>query len=200
VSPKGEGFNPSIQTIKSIFGGKKTLEVEGVVTEPSPDSNPRNNPRRRNPAPNTGHAEGVISTSEHIARVSEGNRPEAYIPLDKPNRAKMLLKQAQSFIGGVSSGTGDNALNSIATNVQSMVQMLSQFSSMLGALNQGLNQAEARGTVGATIQNVYNQQTFDMQSHFTIHETSGRPQAVADAVDRTQVTRIRNLQGVLNTV
>ena len=51
------------------------------------------------PMPAGGHAEGVISTSEHDARISEGDQPEAVIPLSKPSRAKQLLKRAASFIG-----------------------------------------------------------------------------------------------------
>jgi hypothetical protein len=37
-----------------------------------------------------GHATGTISTREHMAMISEGNRPEVVIPLSDPNRARQL--------------------------------------------------------------------------------------------------------------
>lgn len=48
-----------------------------------------------------------------------------------------------------------------------------------------------------TNQTVSNQYYIDMTSKYTIHDTSGKPESTARAVDRTVQKRIRNLQGVL---
>jgi len=71
--------------IRSIFGGRKTLNVDANlnVSEPS-----------------AGHAEGGIFDKEHVARFAEGNRAEAVVPLTKPSRAREVLAGIASYLGG----------------------------------------------------------------------------------------------------
>lgn len=49
-----------------------------------------------------GHADGVISTRQHIAMISEGNRAEAVIPLTDPARARELAARSglTQLLGG----------------------------------------------------------------------------------------------------
>jgi hypothetical protein len=98
-------------------------------------------------------------------------------------------------LNGTNASSG--VLQDIAVNVSSIASMISSLSSALGMLDHGLNYAGAMGA--GTVQNIYNQQTFDMRSNYTINDVSGRPQAVAAAVDRTQALRIRNFQGIYST-
>jgi len=110
------------------------------------------------------------------------------------------LKEIAGMGGKNADGTTDNGtLSSIASNVTSIAQVLSKATSMLGTLDKGLSQTRESAAGTSSVKNIYNQQTYDMQSHYTINDTSGRPQAVAEAVDRTQQMRLRNLQGILNT-
>lgn len=48
------------------------------------------------------HADGVISTQQHLAMISEGNKAEAVIPLTNPVRARQLADQSglTSMLGG----------------------------------------------------------------------------------------------------
>lgn len=49
-----------------------------------------------------GHADGVISTTEHAAMISEGNKAEAVIPLTDPARARQLADESglTQMLGG----------------------------------------------------------------------------------------------------
>jgi phage-related protein len=47
-----------------------------------------------------GHAEGGVFNKEHTARFAEGDKPEAVIPLTKPQRAAEVMREAADFMGG----------------------------------------------------------------------------------------------------
>lgn len=49
--------------------------------------------------PIPGHAEGIISTKAHIAAVSEGNKPEAIIPINSSARSRRLYEATGKLMG-----------------------------------------------------------------------------------------------------
>lgn len=49
--------------------------------------------------PDDGHAEGIISTRAHIAAVSEGNKPEAIIPINSSARSRRLYEATGKLMG-----------------------------------------------------------------------------------------------------
>ena len=49
--------------------------------------------------PDDGHAEGIISTKAHIAAVSEGNKPEAIIPINGSARSRRLYETTGKLMG-----------------------------------------------------------------------------------------------------
>ena len=49
--------------------------------------------------PDDGHAEGIISTKAHIAAVSEGNKPEAIIPINSSARSRRLYEATGKLMG-----------------------------------------------------------------------------------------------------
>ena len=49
--------------------------------------------------PDDGHAEGIISTKAHIAAVSEGNKPEAIIPINSSARSRRLYETTGKLMG-----------------------------------------------------------------------------------------------------
>ncbi|MGG1481465.1 phage tail tape measure protein [Bacillus smithii] len=52
-----------------------------------------------------GYANGGFVTNEQIARIAEGNKPEAIIPLTKKTRALQLLAKTQQILGVPNGGT-----------------------------------------------------------------------------------------------
>jgi phage-related protein len=146
----------------------------------------------------TGHAEGVISTSEHDARVSEGDKAEAIIPLTKPKRAKQLLNQAASFLGmtgGDPTGEGGKG-----GGVLPMIDKMKGFIDRASGAMQHMGQMATAGATAGAISNnsnVNDNRSFDMSSSYQIYDTSGNPEATARAVDRTQELRTRNMKGVI---
>jgi len=134
--------------IRSIFGGRKTLEVDANinVNEPSPGA-----PRPPPPAPSAGHAEGGIFDKEHVARFAEGNQAEAIVPLTKPNRAREVLSGIADYFGiGKQPADGESvgAMRSIADSIAGMY-------SALRAMEAGLGQPVSPHTTYVT----YNQLT-----------------------------------------
>jgi len=165
--------------IRSIFGGRQTLEVDANlnVSEPS-----------------AGHAEGGIFDKEHVARFAEGNQAEAIVPLTKPNRAREVLSGIADYFGiGKQQADGESvgAMRSIADSIAGMY-------SALRAMDAGLSQPVSQHTTYVTYN--YNNQTYDLKSNYNISDTSGKPATVAKAVDGTKQNQMRNLQGILGTV
>lgn len=66
-----------------------------------------------------GHASGTISTQEHIARISEGNKPEVVLPITDKARSKQLIDQAGigDLFGGPVRGGGTVVHNHYTTSV-----------------------------------------------------------------------------------
>lgn len=67
----------------------------------------------------TGHAEGTISTQQHLAWISEGNQPEAVLPLTSPSRSLAIMEQtglATLARGAGGSGGGGSSQPSIVVN------------------------------------------------------------------------------------
>ena len=136
-----------------------------------------------------GYADGGIVTQHQVAEIAEGNKPEVIIPLTKPSRAKDLLNSASNFLGLNDSGD-------LSQKVDVLAQMVGKSSGMLQQLDAGLNQDSSylNATNNSNVVNHYN---IEMPSQYTINDSSGRPEATANAVDRTCQMRLRNLQGVL---
>lgn len=147
----------------------------------------------------TGHADGVISTSEHDAKISEGDTAEAVIPLSKPGRAKQLLGQAASFIG-MPSGSFDGEQGGGQGGAAALFDEMSSF---IDGAKSSMQQAGQLATAGATAgaisnsSNVNDSRQFDMSSTFNIYDSSGSPETTARAVDRQQELRTRNMKGVI---
>jgi|GEM_PF-4996400 len=142
-----------------------------------------------------GHAEGGIFNKPHVATFAEDG-PEAIVPLTKPNRAREVLGGVAKFFGGgQKSGDDNGAIKGIVENLHAATKVLSDVATMLSTMDKGLNQ----GTCYQTSNVTYNYNTFDMKSNYKINDTSGKPQSVATAVDRTKQMQMRNLQGILST-
>ena len=131
-----------------------------------------------------GYAEGGLVTQHQIAEIAEGNQPELIVPLTKKDRAKQLLQKGADYLG---------LSRFQPKQIQKTKGMLEQVASNMAKLQTGLTAT----TYQTTNQTVSNQYFIDMTSKYTIHDTSGKPESTARAVDRTVQKRIRNLQGAL---
>lgn len=131
-----------------------------------------------------GYAEGGLVTQHQIAEIAEGNQPELIVPLTKKDRAKQLLQKGADYLG---------LSRFQPKQLQKAKGFMEQAANNMAKLQTGLTAT----TYQTTNQNVSNQYFIDMTSKYTIHDTSGKPQSTAKAVDRTVQKRIRNLQGAL---
>ena len=131
-----------------------------------------------------GYAEGGLVTQHQIAEIAEGNQPELIVPLTKKDRAKQLLQKGADYLG---------LSRFQPEQLQKAKGMIEQAAGNMAKLQTGLTAT----TYQTTNQTVSNQYYIDMTSKYTIHDTSGKPESTARAVDRTVQKRIRNLQGVL---
>lgn len=131
-----------------------------------------------------GYAEGGLVTQHQIAEIAEGNQPELIVPLTKKDRAKQLLQKGADYLG---------LSRFQPKQIQKAKGMLEQVAGNMAKLQTGLTTT----TYQTNNQNVSNQYYIDMTSKYTIHDTSGKPESTARAVDRIVQKRIRNLQGVL---
>jgi hypothetical protein len=95
---------------------------------------------------------------------------------------------------GASGGGVD--IGKIAEIIMSAAQTISQLAAALITVSEGLDNSVAYTTNSVT----HNYNTFDMKSSYNINDTSGRPESVAQAVDRTKLTQMRNMQGIFNTM
>lgn len=175
-SPIVDWFKEKIGTITGFFGGIGD-KVKGFFSE------------NTSPADDlTGHSNGGIFDKAHIAHVSEDNQPEAIIPLNKPARAKEVLKSALGHMG-------INNSKDLLDKTNSLAGFAKQASGLFNSLENTISKTSANyaGNSSTVINN-----NFDMKSSYSIKDTSGRPEATANAVDRTMQVRIRNLKGVLN--
>ena len=68
-----------------------------------------------------GHAIGTISDKEHVARVSEGNRREAIIPINKSKRSRQLYDMTGKLMGLSSAGVSVTFSPTIQVPVQGSV-------------------------------------------------------------------------------
>jgi len=127
----------------------------------------------------------------------EGKGTEAVVPLEK--NTEWVTKVAGLFkrelASGKSGGIYFNPIQKVADSLNKAVQVLSQVSSALGAMDKGLNHGAAAYATNYST-STYN---IDMKSSYTISDTSGNPQSVASAVDRKKQMMLRNLRGILNT-
>lgn len=131
-----------------------------------------------------GYAEGGLVTQHQVAEIAEGNQPELIVPLTKKDRAKQLLQQGADYLG---------LSRFQPKQLQKAKGFMEQTANNMAKLQTGLTAT----TYQTNNQNVSNQYFIDMTSKYTIHDTSGKPQSTARAVDRTVQKRIRNLQGAL---
>ena len=131
-----------------------------------------------------GYAEGGLVTQHQVAEIAEGNQPELIVPLTKKDRAKQLLQQGADYLG---------LSRFQPKQLQKAKGFMEQAANNMEKLQTGLTAT----TYQTNNQNVSNQYFIDMTSKYTIHDTSGKPQSTARAVDRTVQKRIRNLQGAL---
>lgn len=138
-----------------------------------------------------GHAQGGIFTREHTARFAEGNQPEAVVPLTKPARAREVLGGIAKFFGATNP---DRSTHQVMAGMQSFLKRADAMLSQMGAaMKAGAAVSAANNTNTNTVQN---NQKYDMQSTFNIYGSSD-PQSTAQAVDRQNQLRIRNMQGVI---
>ncbi len=131
-----------------------------------------------------GYAEGGLVTQHQVAEIAEGNQPELIVPLTKKDRAKQLLQKGADYLG---------LSRFQPKQLQKAKGFMEQAANNMAKLQTGLTAT----TYQTTNQNVSNQYFIDMTSKYTIHDTSGKPQSTAKAVDRTVQKRIRNLQRAL---
>ncbi len=131
-----------------------------------------------------GYAEGGLVTQHQVAEIAEGNQPELIVPLTKKDRAKQLLQQGADYLG--LSRFQPKQLQKAKGFMEQAANNMAKLQTVLTATTYQTNN-----------QNVSNQYFIDMTSKYTIHDTSGKPQSTARAVDRTVQKRIRNLQGAL---
>lgn len=175
-SPIVDWFKEKVGNIAGFFGGigDKAKGLFGQKSSPSDDL--------------TGHSDGGIFDKAHIAHVSEDNQPEAIIPLNKPTRAKEVLKSALGYMG-------INSSKDLLDKTNSFAGFAKQASGLFNSLENTISKTPTNyaGNSSTVINN-----TFDMKSSYNIKDTSGRPEATANAVDRTMQIRIRNLKGILN--
>jgi phage-related protein len=107
----------------------------------------------------------------------EGDGAEAVVPLEK--NTEWIRKVADMF-------------------AKNLLPKMSRGAEMLHGLNNGLNKS-AESVTNSTVNNTVNHNSIDMSSSYTINDTSGRPEATANAVDRKEQVKIRNLKSILNT-
>lgn len=131
-----------------------------------------------------GYAEGGLVTQHQIAEIAEGNQPELIVPLTKKDRAKQLLQKGADYLG---------LSRFQPKHLQKAKGMMEQAAGNMAKLQTALTATSYQ----TTNQTVSNQYFIDMTSKYTIHDTSGKPESTAKAVDRTVQKRIRNLQGAL---
>jgi hypothetical protein len=126
-----------------------------------------------------------------------------------PELAKggVLAKGQMGFL----EGTGAEAVVPLEKNTEWISKVAGMFSKeVLGTLEKGkkaiksldsglTKQAGSTHGMTSNVTTIYNQQTYDLKSEYKINDTSGKPESVAKAVDRTKQLQIRNLQGILNT-
>jgi len=144
----------------------------------------------------SGHAEGVVSTAEHDARISEGDQPEAVIPLSKPGRARQMLKQAANFIGmGGDSLGGDGGGGKATAMFDKMQTFIDQAAAAMHSMGQMATAGAAAGAAGGS-SSVADNREIDASTTYNIYG-SGDPQATAQAIDRMQELRTRNMKGVI---
>jgi len=181
-APLVDWFDDKVGKIKGFFNGIGDV-VNNVKNWVGDKVNPVGGKLK-------GYADGGIVTQHQIAEVAEGNKPEVIIPLTKPARAKELLSSAMNYLGV-------NNTDNLAQKMDNLAQLTVKSVNMLNSLSAGLNQSTEHfyNTTNNT-NSIVNKNTYDMHSNFTIHDTSGRPEAVANAVDRTIQMRLRNSQGV----
>ncbi len=164
-------FEAKVAKIKDTFSGigEKIGSVKNFVFGGSSEN---------------GYAEGGLVTQHQIAEIAEGNQPELIVPLTKKDRAKQLLQRGADYLG---------LSRFQPKQLQKAKGFMEQAANNMAKLQTGLTAT----TYQTTNQNVSNQYFIDMTSKYTIHDTSGKPQSTAKAVDRTVQKRIRNLQGAL---
>jgi hypothetical protein len=169
--PVVDWFETKVAKIKSTFNGigDKLSGVKNFVFGGNSEK---------------GYAEGGLVTQHQIAEIAEGNQPELIVPLTKKDRAKQLLQKGADYLG---------LSRFQPKQIQKTKGMLEQVASNMAKLQTGLTAT----TYQTTNQTVSNQYFIDMTSKYTIHDTSGKPESTAKAVDRTVQKRIRNLQGAL---
>lgn len=164
-------FEAKVAKIKDTFSGigEKIGSVKNFVFGGSSEN---------------GYAEGGLVTQHQIAEIAEGNQPELIVPLTKKDRAKQLLQRGADYLG---------LSRFQPKQLQKAKGFMEQTTNNMAKLQTALTAT----TYQTTNQNVSNQYFIDMTSKYTIHDTSGKPQSTARAVDRTVQKRIRNLQGAL---
>ena len=164
-------FEAKVAKIKDTFSGigEKLSGVKNFVFGGSSEN---------------GYAEGGLVTQHQIAEIAEGNQPELIVPLTKKDRAKQLLQRGADYLG-------------LSRFQPKQLQKAKGFMEQAANNMAKLQTALTATTYQTTNQNVSNQYFIDMTSKYTIHDTSGKPQSTAKAVDRTVQKRIRNLQGAL---
>ncbi len=181
IGGKVSGFFKDLFNKQKIEAEVETINANDPKPKPSPS--PVSGGAR-------GYADGGIVDKEQIAHIAEGNKPEAIIPLTKPNRARELLSGAMNYLGM------DNK-DKLSQKIAMLTQFTEKAYNKLNTLDAGLNQNSSYlYTTNNTATNYYN---IEMPSNYTINDVSGRPEAISQAVDRTAQIRLRNLQGVLNT-
>lgn len=179
-APIVDWFKEKIDKIKGFFTGIGD-KVKGIFSGGGSD-------------PDTpGHEDGGIFTKEHTARFVEDDKPEAVVPLTKPNRAREVLGQIGQYLGGSAPG-----MESIEKMASSMLTFMNKATNMLTKFDATLNAgALAAATAGSGGNITYNNQKYDMSRSTKVYTNSDKPQEVAEAVDRTQQMTIRNLKDVI---
>jgi len=169
--PIVDWFETKVAKIKSSFNGigEKLNGVKNFVFGGNSEN---------------GYAEGGIVTQHQIAEIAEGNQPELIVPLTKKDRAKQLLQKGADYLG---------LSRFQPKQLEKAKGFMEQTANNMAKLHTGLTAT----TYQTNNQNVSNQYYIDMTSKYTIHDTSGKPESTAKAVDRTVQKRIRNLQGAL---
>ncbi len=169
--PIVDWFETKVAKIKSSFNGigEKLNGVKNFVFGGNSEN---------------GYAEGGIVTQHQIAEIAEGNQPELIVPLTKKDKAKQLLQKGADYLG---------LSRFQPKQLEKAKGFMEQTANNMAKLHTGLTAT----TYQTNNQNVSNQYYIDMTSKYTIHDTSGKPESTARAVDRTVQKRIRNLQGAL---
>ncbi len=169
--PIVDWFETKVAKIKDTFNGigEKVSSVKNFVFGGKSEN---------------GYAEGGLVTHHQIAEIAEGNQPELIVPLTKKDRAKQLLQQGADYLG---------LSRFQPKQLQKAKGMMEQAANHMAKLQTGLTATSYQ----TTNQTVSNQYFIDMTSKYTIHDTSGKPESTARAVDRTVQKRIRNLQGAI---